>query len=59
MNERDTLKINTEGKLEIGGLTCTQLKAQFGTPLYCMDQKYIENMCSIYDKTLQEKAFEA
>ncbi len=55
MNERDTLKINNNGILEIGGLTCEELKAQFGTPLYCMDQKYIEDMCSIYDKTLKEE----
>lgn len=55
MNERDTLNVNANGELQIGGITCLELKKQFGTPLYCMDQKYIEDMCSIYDKTLKEE----
>ncbi len=52
MNERDTLK-NVNGKLQIGGVSCYELKAKFGTPLYVMDQTYIENMCKIYSDTLK------
>ena len=52
MNERDTLR-NVCGKLEIGGLLCEDLARKFGTPLYVMDQTYIENMCRVYDETLK------
>ncbi len=52
MNERQTLKINALNHLEIGGVDCEKLREQYGTPLYVMDQDYIENMCQIYAKTL-------
>jgi len=55
MNERQTLKINEKNHLEIGGVDCTLLKEQYGTPLYVMDQQYIEDMCTIYSKTLKEE----
>lgn len=53
MNERETLK-NVNGSLQIGGVDCAILKEKFGTPLYVMDQAYIENMCEIYSQTLKE-----
>lgn len=52
MNQRETLNINSLGHLEIGGVDCKTLKEQFGTPLYVMDQSYIENMCAVYSKSL-------
>lgn len=52
MNERETLK-NVNGELEIGGVSCGFLKEKFGTPLYVMDQAYIENMCKVYSETLK------
>ena len=33
MNERETLKVNESGHLEIGGADCVDLAKQFGTPL--------------------------
>ena len=54
MNQRETLK-NNNGFLEIGGILCKDLAQKYGTPLYVMDQTYIENMCYIYDKTLKEE----
>ena len=54
MNERETLK-NAGGKLEIGGILCEELARDFGTPLYVMDQTYIENMCRIYSDTLKNE----
>lgn len=54
MNERQTLKINNN-HLEIGGVDCALLRKQYGTPLYVMDQQYIEDMCAIYSKTLKEE----
>ena len=52
MNERDTLKINKEGHLEIGGCDSVELATQFGTPLYVFDEKYIRDMMSVYRDTL-------
>jgi len=52
MNERETLKINNLGHLEIGGVDSVELVERFGSPLYVMDQAYIENMCSIYKESL-------
>ncbi len=53
MNSRKTLKINDIGHLEIGGVDCVDLVKQYGTPLYVMDQEYIENMCKVYADTLK------
>ena len=53
MNQRETLKINSANHLEIGGVDCVDLVKTYGTPLYVMDQQYIENMCQIYSETLK------
>ncbi len=53
MNERETLKINKDGVLEVGGISTTKLKKDFGTPLYVLDQKYVEDMCNIFSETLK------
>ena len=55
MNQRNTLKINDKNHLEIGGIDCLTLRETYGTPLYVMDQEYIENMCKIFHKTLKEE----
>ncbi|MBE5746701.1 MAG: diaminopimelate decarboxylase [Clostridiales bacterium] len=52
MNERETLKINAKGHLEIGGADCVALAQEFGTPLYVFDEKYIRKMMSVYRDTL-------
>lgn len=52
MNERETLKINGLGHLEIGGADCVALAQEFGTPLYVFDEKYIRKMMSVYRDTL-------
>ena len=44
MNQRETLKINAQGHLEIGGCDAVDLAKQFGTPLYVFDEKYIRDM---------------
>ncbi len=54
MNERDTLKINGKGHLEIGGADCVELAAQFGTPLYVYDEAYIRAMMRAYRDTIAE-----
>ena len=52
MNERETLKINGLGHLEIGGADCVALAKEFGTPLYVFDEAYIRKMMSVYRDTL-------
>lgn len=55
MNERETLKINQAGHLEIGGADAVALAKQFGTPLYVFDEAYIRRMMSVYRDTLAKK----
>ena len=53
MNERETLKINEKGHLEIGGADTVELAQKFGTPLYVFDEAYIRKMMGVYRDTLQ------
>lgn len=43
-----TSKINAQGHLEIGGVDTTDLKAQFGTPLYVVDEQLVRERCREY-----------
>ena len=52
MHQRETLKINGKGHLEIGGCDCVDLAKQFGTPLYVFDEKYIRKMARTYKQTI-------
>ena len=52
MNERETLKINDKGHLEIGGADCVELAQEFGTPLYVFDEAYIRQMMRVYRDTI-------
>ncbi len=54
MNERETLKINNKGHLELGGADCVELAQKFGTPVYLFDEKHIRNMMSVYRDTLKK-----
>ena len=53
MNERETLKINDKGHLEIGGADAVELAQKFGTPLYVFDEAYIRRMMRVYRDTLE------
>ena len=55
MNERETLKINAKGHLEIGGYDTVDLAKDFGTPLYAFDEKYIRAMMRVYRDTLERE----
>lgn len=55
MNERNTLKINQDGHLEIGGADAVALAKQFGTPLYVFDEAYIRRMMGVYRDTILKK----
>ena len=54
MNERDTLKINEIGHLEIGGADCVELAEKFGTPVYLFDEVYIRKMMRVYRDTIKK-----
>ncbi|HIZ03645.1 MAG TPA: diaminopimelate decarboxylase [Candidatus Borkfalkia avistercoris] len=56
MNNRETLKTNEKGHLEIGGCDAVELVEKFGTPLYVMDEQYIRDMCRVY-RTAIEKSY--
>ncbi|WP_438351325.1 diaminopimelate decarboxylase [Paenibacillus sp. FA6] len=43
-----TSTINASGHLEIGGCDVVDLKSQFGTPLYIMDEQLIRDRCKEY-----------
>lgn len=47
MNTRETLYVKN-GNLYIGSFKATELAARFGTPLYVMDAKYIEEVCDAF-----------
>lgn len=55
MNERETLKINERGHLEIGGADCTDLARKFGTPLYVFDEAYIRRMMRAYRDVIERE----
>jgi len=55
MKERETLKINALGHLEIGGADCVDLANRFSTPLYVFDEAYIRSMMRVYKETIEKK----
>lgn len=55
MNERNTLKVNSRGHLEIGGADAVELAAEFGTPLYVFDETYIRSMMRVYSDTFLDE----
>lgn len=54
MNERDTLKVNDKGHLEIGGMDAVQIAKSFGTPVYVFDESHIRNMMRVYKQTIEK-----
>ncbi|MDE5721942.1 MAG: diaminopimelate decarboxylase [Clostridia bacterium] len=54
MNERDTLKINKKGHLEIGGMDAADIANQFGTPVYVFDESYIRKMMRTYRHAIEK-----
>ena len=54
MNERDTLKINAKGTLEIGGMDTVEIAKKFSTPVYVYDEQHIRNMMRLYKDTINE-----
>ena len=53
MNQRETLCVKDD-HLVIGGCDAVSLAAEFGTPLYVMDEAFIRGMCRNYCESLAE-----
>lgn len=49
-----TARINRQGHLEIGGCDTVSLAAQFGTPLYIMDEASLRGNCRAYREALKK-----
>lgn len=52
MNLRDTLKINNEGILEIGGITATELVEKYGSPIYAVDVAHVRKLIRAFKNTV-------
>lgn len=50
-----TQRINEAGHLEIGGCDVTRLAAEFGTPLYIMDEALIRANCRAYRAAFEKR----
>ena len=50
----EALGVNEKGHLTIGGLDCVELKEQYGSPLYVMDEDLIRKTCRTYVNAMQK-----
>lgn len=50
----DNLTVNEKGHLAIGGLDTEELAAEFGTPLYVLDENVIRRNCRTYVNAMHE-----
>lgn len=55
MNTRETLKVNSQGHLEIGGCDTLELAKKFSTPLYVYDEDYIRKMMRVFKRTIEQE----
>lgn len=55
MNSRETMKINSDGVLEIGGIKATDLVEKYGTPIYVYDVAHIRNILKAFVRTINEE----
>ena len=49
---KNDFNVNAQGHLEIGGCDTVELAAEYGTPLYIMDEGQIRSNCGKYRETL-------
>ena len=55
MNQPITSKINEKGHLEIGGCDTVDLAAEFGTPLYVLDEITLRGKCREYKTAFKSR----
>lgn len=54
MNTRETLSVNENGRLQIGGVDVKDLASLYGTPLYVFDKAYIKNICKVFSESIDK-----
>ncbi len=54
MVQNESLKINEQGHLEIGGCDTVALAKEYQTPLYVMDERVIRDNCKQYRESMEE-----
>ncbi len=54
MNYRETLFVNSNNHLEIGGCDTIELANKYGTPLYVLDETYVRKVCKSFLNTLEK-----
>lgn len=50
----ESLTVNNEGHLVIGGCNCVELAETYGTPLYIMDEQLIRKNCRAFKNSLDK-----
>src|SRR6185369_5004109 len=50
-----TQEVNASGHLEIGGCDTVRLAAEFGTPLYVMDEELVRSNCRAYKAAFESR----
>lgn len=50
----EALKVNSKGRLEIGGCDCVGLTEEYGTPLYVLDEMTIRKNCRKYKSSMDK-----
>jgi len=50
-----TQRINSQGRLEVGGCDTVELAQRFGTPLYVMDEAWLRGMCRAYRAAFEQR----
>ncbi len=55
MKLRGTMRVNSRGHLEIGGIEAADLAGRFGTPLYVLDEELFRQNCRDYHRAFVEK----
>ena len=55
MNQPITSKINNKGHLEVGGCDLVGLAAEFGTPLYVIDETTVRSRCREYKTAFKNR----
>lgn len=54
MNQRETLFIDNDGELVVGGLKASNIAKKYGTPVYVFDKQYIVDVAKAYVDAINE-----
>ncbi len=50
----DNLSVNEKGRLTVGGIDTTELAAEYGTPLYIIDEDVVRKNCRTYTQAMRK-----